>query len=60
MYRPHGNQLAQADRVDGVCVPETHGEYAGVVCECDFVVALGGFVSFAGFGNVVEVNDAAC
>lgn len=59
MHRPHRNQLTKLDSVNGVVVPEAHGENTSVVSELNLEVALGGFVLLAGLGDVVEVDDAA-
>lgn len=59
MHRPHAEQLPELELILGIIIPKADGEYSGVVCEQDFDASLSCFVRFAGFGLVVEVDDAA-
>lgn len=59
MHRPHCHELSEPDAVRAVIVPEPHRQNAGIICELDFDVSLCRSVLLAGFGDIVEVHDAA-
>ena len=58
MHCPDCDELPKTQFILRVSIPESHGEYTGVVGKHDLDITLCRFVTFAWDGNIVEVDYA--